>query len=290
MFEIRDAKICDAAAIAHVHVETWRSTYRGIVPDEYLAGLSVDKRRAFWEQIIQSLPTAQHLLVAVDESSRVLGFSNGGPNRDPNLPYAGEVLAIYLLQEYQGRGIGRSLFQASVDRLVQSGFSNMVLWVLADNPACQFYASMGGQVVAEKWESIDGKMLRELAYGWDVLQPFVTVPIYHIADEALWLQAQATGEYRHSSLSTEGFIHCSKLEQVLPVAQRYFAGQTGLLLLEITVAKLQAGLRYENTTGGTELFPHVYGSINYDAIHAVHRLEIGSDGLSTLPRHLKVRD
>lgn len=116
------------------------------------------------------------------------------------------------------------------------------------------------------------------------------VPIYHIADEALFLQAQTSGEYRHASLSTEGFIHCSKLEQVLPVAQRYFRGQTSLMLLEITVAKLKAGLRYENTTGGTELFPHVYGPINLDAIHAVYQMETGSDGLLILPPPLKIRD
>lgn len=159
--------------------------------------------------------------------------------------------------------------------------------ILAGNPAGQFLTSRGGRVIAEKSENMDDKMLQELANSGDDWQRFVTAPIYHIAEDSLLLLAQATGEYRPSSLSLEGFIHCSRLEQVLPVAQKYFRGETRLILLEITVAKLQAGLRYENTTGGTELFPHVYGPINMDAVFAVHRLEVGSDGLLTLPRPLQ---
>jgi L-amino acid N-acyltransferase YncA len=73
------------------------------------------------------------------------------------------------MKEHQGGGVGRRLLQASIDRLAADGFKGMMLWVLADNPTCDFYARMGGKVVGEKIETIGGKSLKELAYGWAAL-------------------------------------------------------------------------------------------------------------------------
>ena len=115
--------------------------------------------------------------------------------------------------------------------------------------------------------------------------------IYHITSRAAWQQAQANGEYRADSLQTEGFIHCSTLSQVLPVADNFYKGQSGLLLLELDPALLSADLKWEPPSGGTpppgvpvgEMFPHVFGPINLNAVLQVIDLPLNADGTHTLP-------
>lgn len=94
--------------------------------------------------------------------------------------------------------------------------------------------------------------------------------IFHIVPQTTWNQVAGT-DYRADSLASEGFAHCSYSAQVAPVVQRFFAGQTGLLLLEIDVAKLRSELRAEEVGG--EKFPHVYGPIEREAIVKVWVLE-----------------
>jgi L-amino acid N-acyltransferase YncA len=166
MFQIRPAAPHDAASIAQIHVESWRTTYAGLVPDEYLAQLSVDARAQRWQQAIATLGPNQVILVAADEAGQVVGFASGGPNREADDVYAGEIYAIYLLQAHQGRGLGRQLMRAVIAHLLEHDIHSVLVWVLADNPACGFYAALGGQPVAEKPIEIGGVTLRELAYGW----------------------------------------------------------------------------------------------------------------------------
>jgi uncharacterized protein (DUF952 family) len=115
--------------------------------------------------------------------------------------------------------------------------------------------------------------------------------IYHIASRRAWREAQQRGDYRVESLETEGFIHCSTDTQVLPVAEKYYPGQRGLLLLMIDPARLSSDLRWEPPSGGAppagvpagELFPHIYGPVNLDAIVKVFDLETNPDGKHTIP-------
>ena len=115
--------------------------------------------------------------------------------------------------------------------------------------------------------------------------------IYHITSRRAWEQAQANGEYRAESLQTEGFIHCSTLNQVLPVANNFYKGQSGLLLLEIEPALLSADLKWEPPSGGApppgvpvgDLFPHIFGAINLDAVLQVVDLPLHADGTHNLP-------
>ncbi len=90
--------------------------------------------------------------------------------------------------------------------------------------------------------------------------------IYHITSQAQWDRAKQTGFYAAPSLQTEGFIHCSKAEQVQGVFQRYFTGKHTLVKLTIDTNKLAAPLRYELSPSLNEEFPHVYGAINRDAV------------------------
>jgi uncharacterized protein (DUF952 family) len=90
--------------------------------------------------------------------------------------------------------------------------------------------------------------------------------IYHVTTDAAWQQAQKQGFYEAASLSSEGFIHLSTAIQVAGVLERYYKDQHNLLLLHIDESKLQAPLIYELAPSVNELFPHVYGRINLDAI------------------------
>ncbi len=93
--------------------------------------------------------------------------------------------------------------------------------------------------------------------------------IFHIAARADWQAALAAGTYRADSLQVDGFIHCSTAEQVVRVAQRFFCGREDLVLLSIAVERLEAEVRSEDLAGEGELFPHLYGALNLDAIVAV---------------------
>ncbi len=111
--------------------------------------------------------------------------------------------------------------------------------------------------------------------------------ILHGTAREAWAAAQAEGEYRADSLATQGFIHCSKAGQILRVANMLFKGQHGLVLLAIDPDKLTSELRWEPGEDlSTELFPHVYGPINLDAVVDVPDFEPGPDGLFFLPPKL----
>jgi uncharacterized protein (DUF952 family) len=113
--------------------------------------------------------------------------------------------------------------------------------------------------------------------------------ILHIIPHAVWEQAQATGTYRGDTLDAEGFIHFSTPAQVVMVANARFRGHPGLLLLVVDPARLTAELRYEapfeatNPTEAAQVFPHLYGPLNLDAVVNVAPFEPGEDGLFTLP-------
>jgi len=168
---IRPAKPSDAKAIARIHVETWRNTYAGILPDSYLTGLSVAERVKFWHAILARRDRGL-TIVAEDAEAGVIGFGNAGPARREELPkdsdWSGEIYTLYLLPDWHGMGIGRQLLESLLDRLKRLGRTRVVLWVVEANPTRFFYEAMGGRLVARRREPFAGVMLDELAYGWDL--------------------------------------------------------------------------------------------------------------------------
>jgi uncharacterized protein (DUF952 family) len=96
--------------------------------------------------------------------------------------------------------------------------------------------------------------------------------IYHLTSAEDWSAAKEKESYTAPSLETEGFIHCSKAEQVAGVLQRYFAGKNNLVKLTIDTDKLTAPLRYDLAPSINEEFPHIYGPINLDAVIKVEQI------------------
>ena len=171
---VREAHPTDAAGIARVHVDTWRATYRGIVPDDHLDSLTYEARERFWARTLERLAAHRAageahpggLFVAEAPGRGVVGFAACGREATGDPQYPGELYAIYVLDAWQGQGLGRRLARAVADRLAAAGLHAMLVWVLADNPMRRFYEALGGRLLREKQVEIGGVALDEIAYGW----------------------------------------------------------------------------------------------------------------------------
>lgn len=156
---IRPATERDVTAIGRVHVDGWRAAYRGIMPDDLLAGLSSEQRAAGWAAFIKRDP--QGLLVMVRDAA-VVGWVAFGQNRD-GLAGTGEVYALYVAPASWRLGCGRELLAAAERELQSRGFGAIVLYVLERNaPARTFYRRLG---YAE-----DGSRKNEILAGVELLE------------------------------------------------------------------------------------------------------------------------
>ena len=167
---VRAATRNDAADIAHVHVHSWRTTYAGIVPDSYLAALNEAERASQWSEWL----TSEVEVMIAELDGKAVGFISGGVIREPIEGYDCELFAIYLLEEAQRRGIGSRLLEKLAAALMAKNFRSMVVWVLEDNPAKQFYVKCGATRIARKEIEIGGAKLSEAAYGWPDLSAMRT--------------------------------------------------------------------------------------------------------------------
>jgi L-amino acid N-acyltransferase YncA len=167
---IRKAKIEDAGAIAHVQVESWKTTYAGIVSNVFLTSLNKEERMQSWQE--QILADNVSIFVAEDETG-IFGFAAGGEVREKLDDYDAELYAIYLLHERQRQGAGRTLCVTLASALQTTGFTSMLVWVLEQNPSVSFYERLGAVQVARKVIDIGGADLQELAFGWPSLDPLI---------------------------------------------------------------------------------------------------------------------
>jgi uncharacterized protein (DUF952 family) len=108
--------------------------------------------------------------------------------------------------------------------------------------------------------------------------------IFHITTRGAWEAARPEGSYRPEAFAAEGFIHCSTRGQVVGVADARFRGRSGLVLLCIDTERVGPEIVYENLEGGRELFPHIYGELNADAVVDVLEFEPGADGYFSFPQ------
>ncbi|MBO0603094.1 GNAT family N-acetyltransferase [Sporosarcina sp. E16_3] len=167
---IRKAEVEDVKGIAKVHVDSWRTTYKGIVPNTFLDNLSYGQRELTWKKGIKE----NNVYIAENEHGQVVGFSTGGKERTGKYEaYTGELYAIYILKESQGKGIGRLLVQSVVDDLIDKNFNSMLIWAIDENPACRFYETLGGKKIDTDEIEIEGKKLSEVAYGWDDIATYL---------------------------------------------------------------------------------------------------------------------
>jgi ribosomal protein S18 acetylase RimI-like enzyme len=170
---VRRATVDDAEPIERIRVETWRATYRGLLPDGLIDQLqpNVERRR---ERLRSALPS--DLNFVAEDASDVVGYAFAGPERTHDREYAGEIYAIYVLPAAQGRGHGRALIRECAVELASQGMTSLLIWVLRENRIGRgFYEHIGGAPVREKpLEEFPGAEEHiEIGYGWTDTRPLL---------------------------------------------------------------------------------------------------------------------
>lgn len=168
-FTIRRAVEGDAPAIAHIHVQSWRETYTGLISPEFLDRATNEaarqRREESWRATIAK--NLEDVFVA-EQGGEVVAFASVGPARD-HPGYDSELMTLYSLKRVQGQGIGKALLHAVIGQVQADGGDNLALWVLATNPTRQWYAAQGAREAGEK---VDGE-LTEVRLVWDRLMATV---------------------------------------------------------------------------------------------------------------------
>ena len=142
-YSVRPAAPRDAKAIAEIHVATWQAAYQGVIPDDFLKAMTVEKRLAYWREAIEF--SDPQILVAVD-ADKVIGFVGFDRSRDAGTKSTvGEIWALYISPEHWRQGAGLALWDGARDGLKDEGCTQVTLWVLVANErALQFYEQAAG--------------------------------------------------------------------------------------------------------------------------------------------------
>lgn len=131
----------DSAALARLHIASWRATYRDHLPQRYLNELSHSAWQRTWSA---RLADAQNCVILAEDTV-VIGFVNIGASRDPDAtPETGEIYSIYLHPDHWRKGIGTRLHAEALQALASRGFTEVTLWVLEGNRSARaFYGTRG---------------------------------------------------------------------------------------------------------------------------------------------------
>lgn len=162
---IRKATLNDAPGIAKVHVDSWRTTYKGIIQDDFLKSLSYEKRTELWKKNITK--ENNYVVVAESNEGQIVGFADAWKRETNVVESSSDLTSIYLLEEYQGQGIGKKLFKELFVHFKQLGYRKIFVEVLEENKTRYFYEYYGAKLVKTVQIKIGETMLKELIYEWD---------------------------------------------------------------------------------------------------------------------------
>ncbi len=171
---LRLASPADAAGIAHVHRESWRTTYSGMLPADFISAQAGRRTPQQWESRLSTGPARDSTFVAL-RGDLIVGFASCGAARHRMEGLESEIYALYVLQDHQRRGVGRDLVRSCARHFVRQGEFGFYLWVLKANRARMFYEALGGQEMGEKTERLGMHSFAEVAYGWHDLAGLVAV-------------------------------------------------------------------------------------------------------------------
>ncbi|MCL2517883.1 MAG: GNAT family N-acetyltransferase [Oscillospiraceae bacterium] len=162
-FKIHGLLIEDAYERAVCHVSSWRSAYKGIVPDDVLDNLSVDE---LTEKFKKELETKFYSYYCAVYNGKIIGHFCFGKSLDEDKPNAGEVRGIYLIEEFWDKGYGKAMMNFAVNSLKEKGYKEIIVWVLEENHrARRFYEKCGFVFDGKKQDIIIGKPIPEIRYS-----------------------------------------------------------------------------------------------------------------------------
>lgn len=160
---IRNARTGEEQSIANVIINTWRAAYRGIIPDRFLDALTTGKHEALFKENIKSAP--ENIFVLENHEQQIVGMVFGGSDRSG--AFDCELVAIYILPDYQKRGYGKKLFKALIERYKKQTYKSMLIWTFKDNKDQEFYKKLGGVVSKEMSYTFGEKNVPLVGYTWD---------------------------------------------------------------------------------------------------------------------------
>jgi GNAT superfamily N-acetyltransferase len=176
---VRQATPDDALAIARVRVDSWRTTYKGMIPDAYLAAMNVDDSAALWSRVLSAASTRACVFVA-GTPAEVVGFAAANRLPEPKHGLDAELTAIYIRRDRQRAGTGRRLVTAIVDAMRGQGATGLLTWVIAANRVARaFYEGLGAELLVEQAFQWDGMDLVEAGYGWRDLDALAAAAAGH---------------------------------------------------------------------------------------------------------------
>lgn len=162
---IRQANLNDAEDIAQVHVDSWRTTYKGIIPQEFLNNLSYKHRSNLWQTNIQR--DHSYVLVVENDFGEIVGFADTWKRENNTEALSGDLTSIYILEEYQGKGIGKSLLKELFKHFKILGYEKVFVDVLEANNTRYFYEHYGATKVKTIEIKLGDKVLNESIYLWE---------------------------------------------------------------------------------------------------------------------------
>ncbi|WP_419866893.1 N-acetyltransferase family protein [Deinococcus xianganensis] len=169
---IRAATPADAPGIAAVHVQSWRDTYVGLIPADFLDRMTSPEtqaqRAAFWQG---NIAAGQDVVLVAEDAGQIVAFASAGTPRD-HPGFDAELFTLYSLKAAQGAGTGRDLLRQAAQAMQARGAASLALWVLDTNPTRHWYARQGAHECGEKQDAA----LRELRMGWSDLTPLAGAP------------------------------------------------------------------------------------------------------------------
>lgn len=163
--EIRIASKEDIKGVSRVYVDSWRNTYRGLVPNDYLDALSYEEVEKKWIDFLNN-ENESFIYVAINDTAKIIGFASGKSIDQKS--FDGELYSLYLLQECRRLGVGRQLVSAIAKHFKEKGIYSMIVWVMRQNKSgLGFYERMGGKEFNHRTSTFEGTVVEDVAYGWN---------------------------------------------------------------------------------------------------------------------------
>ena len=174
-FEIRKAVVEDAAGVAAVKYHGWQDSYKGIISDSYLNSMNLNELETAWQKILSPENLRSTTEVMITDTGEIIGFLSYGKNLKGLMNTDAEILSLYLLKKYHGKGLGAKLFLQGIQQLKTAGAQSFYLYVLAQNPALDFYRRFNPDSEHPTQIQIGGNDYNEIGLVWSDIQRSFTV-------------------------------------------------------------------------------------------------------------------